>query len=226
MLNFRRREAEPSAAASPRTAEPATGPNARAQALLAMLGDSAKGMGLDGGAQGGSIPPEQLRQMARDLVAQVESREGSGRSKPSVPARPAPASATASVTDTASSPDPAPRRSLFSKPAPLTTSDPDPVAEVAISQAQVRHARFSMPAPIQPAARPQTASILLPKDDLRRLVTEGLDPSHPGREHPAIVALTLEGLPPLEQAAALRRLPRGQARGVHRALRLREAAGG
>ena len=39
-------------------------------------------------------------------------------------------------------------------------------------------------------------------------------------EHPAIVAITLVGRPALEQAAALRALPRGQARAVHRALRM------
>jgi hypothetical protein len=44
------------------------------------------------------------------------------------------------------------------------------------------------------------------------------------------VAFSLAGRPPLAQAAALRALPRGQARAVHRALRLvaeaRAPAGG
>jgi hypothetical protein len=38
-------------------------------------------------------------------------------------------------------------------------------------------------------------------------------------EHPSVVALALSGRKTLDQAAALRRLPRAEQRAVHRALR-------
>ena len=59
-------------------------------------------------------------------------------------------------------------------------------------------------------------------DQVRKLALQGVTLGQ--AEHPAIVALTLQARPPLEQAVALRALPRGQARAVHRALRMLERA--
>ncbi|MGB3407631.1 MAG: hypothetical protein WBA67_09060 [Jannaschia sp.] len=228
MLNFRRRPAEQTDARKAEAPRAAASPADKAQALLALLGDDARGMGLATKATpGADIPPEHLRRMARDLIAQVEaqSRKPQRKSAP-------PDSATAR-RDSHIADDPE-RRQVFSRAAPLAlqadppVAMPPPVASTApvasqAPQSLAKTAASPVPTPLS-YIEPPSPPVMLTAAEVRRLVAEGFDPATPGREHPAIVALTLQGRAPLQQAAALRLLPRGQVRGVHRALRLLETS--
>ena len=222
MLNFRRKPApvdrvEPKAA----KAGPAPATNAdKARALIAML---------ENGGDGASVPSERLRDWARDLVNTVERRPG--QTQPPRTASPAAREAAA------------PAR-LFSTAPPVLTEGPP----VAVPQsAPAAHApdavpacepvsrtatagRLTLTAPMphaeKPAARSAVPSVppVHAPADIRRLVDATVDPGSVAGEHPAVIAMTLAGKPPLEQAGALRRLPTGQIRAVHRALRQIESA--
>lgn len=218
MLRFRKSDAK----AAPVAPSPAgSTPADKAQALLALLGDDARKMGLGGAAQsasGAEFSQDHLRRMARELIAQVEGQGSTPKPKAAPPPEVVRPAAPASEESE--------RRHVFSRAAPLA-----PVPAIR------PQARTEAPPATMPGARPQIVSAMptpmaparvvrpIPihsAQEVRRLVRDGYDHSAPGREHAAIVALTLEGKPPLEQAAALRQLPRGQIRGVHRALRLLE----
>ncbi|UWQ18446.1 hypothetical protein [Jannaschia sp. M317] len=205
---------------------PARTPAEKAQALLALLGEEAGAIGVRGTPPGAPISDDHLRRMARDLISQVEAR----------PPKTTPAEA-------ATDPGPGPKRTLFRNPAPLAQPMPETASAPRAARAPApedspamparadltpprpeRQARLSVPRPFAPPAEVARPAPVLPMSEVRRLIAEGVDAEAPGREHPAVVALTLDGLPPLEQAAALRRLPRGQVRAVHRALRLLEMA--
>ncbi|WP_179380984.1 hypothetical protein [Jannaschia marina] len=170
----------------------------KARALIAMLEPGEK--------QAAAHSPEQLRAWARDLIRTVE---GSGRG-----------------AGTVSPPSPKPKRhALFSKAAPTLTAPP---AAAPTRPEPVRPraaARMTLAAPVQhepvAAAAPD---VRLPPADVRRIVEATVEPATLAREHPAVIAMTLIGKPTIEQAAALRRLPGGQVRAVHRALRQFEGA--
>ncbi|TFL18447.1 hypothetical protein [Jannaschia formosa] len=217
-------------------------PREAARALLSMLGE--------GGPAGGRVPEEQMRLLARDLIAQVEGR---------APARMPPA------TPSVPQPMPERRRKLFSRSAPLVAeaeapATPPPPAgpsmppddlRVATDRAgwippersqspetsAVRSRGAQMRAEQAPApsdlptsfaipdrrTRRTAPPAILPLGQVRKLALQGIELGE--TEHPAILALTLRGRPPLDQAVALRALPRGQARAVHRMLRMMEARG-
>ncbi len=189
-----------------------------------MLGDDAAALGLNRGAGGaGKLSDDRLRTLARDLIAQVEERGAKPAVRedgPSAAAKPA-AIHDESTADTSATPAPAQedrspvaRRSVFSSRAPLgrmrleAPSGPVPPVAMTLPQGQQAERRK---APIHSPA------------EVRRLIEEGLDGGRPAQEHPSVIALTLLDRAPLEQAAALRLLPRGQVRSVHRALRVLEA---
>lgn len=195
--------------------------NGKAQALLAMLGEDASALGFgEGAASGGAISDERLRSLARHLIAQVEQRKpGQGRLRPADKVPPLPESVPAAPKPNRIPDEPGVilRRSVFRSAAPLAQPEASPHAGGGSASPPVVMAVPSAPAH---AAR---IDPLHSESEVRRLIAEGLDPAVPGREHPAVIALTLADRPPLEQAAALRKLPRGQVRTVHRALRLLEA---
>ncbi|MEM9796296.1 MAG: hypothetical protein AAF919_07390 [Pseudomonadota bacterium] len=124
---------------------------------------------------------------------------------------------TARTADQPASPQARP--SLFSKRAPLTLSVPR-------GEAAAPRLTLSTPSGFTPDRLPAdvVASPALDKSRLKALVARTVKPHRLGAEHPAIVALTLDGLAPLDQATALRKLPHGQRRRIHRALRQIEAA--
>ena len=227
MMRFRRKTTEQPA--GPAVSAPSEGaaPIDRAQALLALLGEDARKIGLGGTTAGSAeIPQDRLRLLARDLIAQVEGQRAAqpGSKAPAPPV----ARAEPSPIDEGIG-----RRQLFSSPSPLSRraaqpeadraspaappAAPEPRIQAVVARPETMPTPMAQPRPAAPAAR------MLSADEVRRLVHEGYDPALSGAEHPAIVALTLEGKPPLQQAAALRELPRGQVRAVHRALRLLEA---
>lgn len=216
MLKFRR--AVPSFRSAPRVphpvtdAAPAPAPVTsnvqKARALITMLET--------GGGAG--VPADRLRDWARDLVETVERR----------PAAP-------DATDPKEQPRPA---RLFSNPAPVLTKPGAPLAPKPMqNQVPTPHAlpssaarpdrprRMTLTAPMPHSeaslARPAMPNVpaIHAMADVRKLVDGTADPGTLEREHPAVIALTLAGKPPLEQAACLRRLPGKQARAVHRALR-------
>jgi len=188
-----------------------------ARALLSMLGEGASG--------GEAVPDAQMRLLARDLLAQVE-----GRPPPEKPPGPEPERA------------PERRRKLFSRAKPLApppeaeAPQPEPVAAPSVAppsepgRAQVDPRQALAPselptsfaAPVRRTRRTPPVSILS-AGQVRKLAMQGIELGE--TEHPAVIALALRGRPPLEQAVALRALPRGQARAVHRALRMMEGRG-
>ena len=171
----------------------------KARALIAMLEGGA-------GKAKGDISEARLRDWARDLVETVEKS-----------ATPAPSRDPAPMTAPPPRADP-PR--LFTRAAPVLTAEPaaprPPAARLTLG-APMPHV------PATPASRPVARPAILSRDDVTKLVAATVDPASLSREHPAIVAMTLAGKPSLEQAAALRALPGGQMRAVHRALRQLEA---
>ena len=194
----------------PAAAPPPTDPSrAAARALLAMLGEG------QGGAQ--PAPDAEMRRMARDLLAQADAE--AGQAGPAAAAR---------------GPQVPPLRRVFSRAAPLA----GPAAPVARDEPEPAR---GMPAAAHPgpaadadpvlptalaataAVRPHRSPVLVPARV--RAILEAAGRPRQG-EHPIIVALGLEGRTPLAQAEALRAMPRGQARVVHRALRQLQAAAG
>lgn len=87
--------------------------------------------------------------------------------------------------------------------------------------------RLTLSAPVPHRVEPEVGAEdwRVPPSDLRRLVSETLDPSERAREHPVVAAIGLLGRPAREQAAELRALPTGHLRAVHRALRQLEQGG-
>lgn len=248
MLKFRR--AAPTAIrtepAPPRKATP-TAPaettNAgKARALLAMLEQ-----GSDASAAG--IEPERLRAWARDLVETVERRRAASESEGATPAAlepkarlfktPAPkmmpASGGAAVPDTAERPS-GPQIGAATAEVRPQNLPVQPVSAARLAAAAAFRLPEAAPTPaalsdlpvqhVTEGVRPSTevAPAMLTRMEVRRLIDATTDPETLAREHPAIIAMTLVGRSTLEQAAALRRLPGGQVRAVHRALRLMEGA--
>ncbi|SDY45067.1 hypothetical protein SAMN05444004_101472 [Jannaschia faecimaris] len=161
----------------------------KARALIAMLEK-----GHDGSAD---VPAERLRDWANDLIRTVEAE----RPKPSVA--------------------PAQRRRLFTKAPPkLTVAAPStrPVPE-----GQPSRLTLTAPTPHRSAPTMKPAPSLTPaiftQGDVRKVIATTIDPVTLAREHPAVIAMTLLGKPSMDQASALRSLPGGQVRAVHRALR-------
>jgi hypothetical protein len=150
------------------------------------------------GGDAPAVPEEELRRAAGALLAQVE-----GRPVPKPP-----------------EPNPEPRRRLFSRAAPLAAPEvPAPMPAQPLRESIQPEPEPSLPKALpEAAARRRPPPLTLPTASIRALVAQGL--AVPETEHPAIVALSLDGKPPLAQADALRALPRGQARSVHRALRM------
>lgn len=192
-----------------------TEPIDKAEALMALLGEDARKVGLATGGSmrpGPKIPEDRLRQMARQLIAQVEA--GQPRTEVA-PVPPAPAAPQPVASE---------RRRLFSQAAPLQA--PEPLAEQ-----PARKPAVARPVePVEPQGLPEGISVpsvpsreaTYPVDTIRKIVKDSARVQTISAEHPLIVAFTLEGRPSLDQAAALRRLPKGQVRSVHRALRLLE----
>ena len=188
----------------------------KARALLSIL-EPGKGAPSD-------VPPDRLRDWANELIRTVEGE------KAAAAAAPAPAAPVKPV-----------RRALFTKAPPTLSRPPERTppavpaapaprraAATPATSAPASRASLSAPLPHETEDRPaDTASITPPlfaAADVARIVEATLDSATLGREHPAIVAMTLLGKPTIEQAAALRTLPGGQVRAVHRALRQMEAA--
>ncbi len=192
---------------SPRsdTPPPAFVSNAeKARALIGMLEQ--------GGTASASVPPERLRDWAADLIRTVEG------ARAAAPATSAPAIGPARPGQPA--PGPA-RRSLFTNAPPrLAPATPVPAAPPP-RPAQTGRLTLTAPMPHRAVVDtvPAVETGVLTPAQVRRIVFETIEAGTLGREHPAIVALTLMGKPTLEQAAALRRLPGGQVRAVHRMLR-------
>ena len=221
MLKFRRPPSAPRIdPAPPRRAGPATTPasaNAeKARALMAVLEQ-----GGDGSAAG--VAPDRLRDWARDLVETVERR------RPATDAAAGPASAAA-----ASGPSrpvdvgTAPPARVFSTAAPVLNESRAETPPPPTRPAAAARFRLSAPSPLAPppaaASATSTPVAARPAAEVRALIAGTVDPSTLGDEHPAVIAMTLVGRPTLEQAATLRRLPGGQVRAVHRALRRLEDA--
>lgn len=168
------------------TAAPVTNAD-KARALIAMLEKK------EGAAD---VPPERLRDWARDLIRTVERET----------AKPAEA--------------PVVRRRLFTKAPPKLT--PPPVARATAENTPSR-LTLTAPMPHTPAtparSTPSIGQGVHAPEDVRKILDATLDPAALSREHPAIIAMTLLGKPSLEQASALRTLPGGQVRAVHKALR-------
>ncbi|GIT91642.1 hypothetical protein JANAI62_20990 [Jannaschia pagri] len=238
MLRFRRSTAtKPEETPSPDASRPDT-PKDRAQALLALLGEDGS-IDTQGGAA--PMPPERLRELARDLIAQVEAR--SGGSEPSGDeVRAAPPGAAPNPEpqeeDGTSPAHPLGTHRVFRSDAPLAFSevleqtapppDPQPVETPTQPAVEPTDDHVSLPEVLSPTPQPQAdqlapSSPLLSQDDVMRLVDGGIDRQAVSQEHSHIIALSLRNLPPLDQAAALRALPRGMVRAVHRAMRLIEA---
>ncbi|PWJ17405.1 hypothetical protein [Jannaschia seohaensis] len=149
--------------------------------------------------------------------------------------------------DPAPAPDPRPDRepTAVSAPEPPRVEAPPPerraplapASERRVAAPPVERAGWAYPATTAPSPqglpsrlvvstrsrRQAVAPVTLPLEQVRKLALQGIAMGE--AEHPAIIALTLQGQAPLEQAAALRALPRGQARAVHRALRMLGPAG-
>lgn len=178
---------------APGTAAPAraaSGNAEKARVLMSMI---------DGGGAMDHVPPERLRDWARDLVEAIEGDR---------PARPRSAP-----------PRPAPRR-LFTHPAPRLLV-PFPAARQAHEAAGASPANGAC----DPAPGPRRATSIpatLPGAEIARLLEKGRH-GNLGGEHPAVIAKLLADRPSRDQAAALRDLPGLQRRAVHRALRLQTA---
>ncbi|MCK0168243.1 hypothetical protein MWU52_11820 [Jannaschia sp. S6380] len=167
---------------------PSTGTARKARALLSMIEGR--------GDVPADVPPERLRDWARDLVETIER----GRADASPQARPA---------------KPAPR--LFTHGAPTLT-----MPETGSSGAEVRvpdKPAAASQAPTSGAGRTDVAKFVLPRVEVGEIIETRLDRDHLRGEHPAIIARTLIGRRSLDQAALLRTLPGPQMRAVHRALR-------
>ncbi|MEL6587069.1 MAG: hypothetical protein AAFY65_02645 [Pseudomonadota bacterium] len=221
MLRFRRNtgpdQAPQTAATSPRPArQQAEGPMGSrddALALLALLDKSS------GPSDQSAVSQDRMRDAARRLVAQIEASP----SKQSLPPKPTPEASADRGAGPADAPADAPAtggvRKLFSKAKPLAAPQPPSMP----ARAAPTPTPTTMPEPVEILDRPRR-SRLFARAEVRGLVREGLDRSAVQGEHPAIIALSLEGVAASEQARALRLLGRGQARAVHRALRLLEIA--
>ena len=196
----------------------------KARALLSIL-EPGKGAPSD-------VPPDRLRDWANELIRTVEGEKAAAAAAPApaAPVKPVRRALFTKAPPTLSRPPertppaaPAPRRAAAA-PAPA----PVRAAATPATSAPASRASLSAPLPHETEERPaDTASITPPlfaAADVARIVEATLDTAMLGREHPAIVAMTLLGKPTIEQAAALRTLPGGQVRAVHRALRQMEAA--
>lgn len=183
-------------------ADPATNAD-KARALIAMLEQ-----GRDAPTD---VPPDRLRDWARDLIRTVE-----GSAPAAAPSQPAAQR----------------RRRLFSadapKLAPTSPAAPPRAAPPAPQSAPTGRLTLTAPMPHSPEGPAKAASPALHSTfstaEVRKVVDATLDPATLGREHPAIIAMTLLGKPTLEQASALRSLAGGQVRAVHKALRQLEQA--
>lgn len=178
----------------PAAAQPVTNAE-KARALIAMLEP--------GNAAPAGVPPERLRDWASDLIRTVEGGKG--------PAADVPAPR---------------RRRLFTKAPPKLT--PEPAAEPARVRVESQPSRLTLTAPMPHTPAGPTASAhpsspsAYSAEDVRKIIDATIDPATLAREHPAIIAMTLLGKPSMEQAGALRNLPGGQVRAVHKALRQME----
>lgn len=209
----------------------------KARALLALLeaGDTSK------------VPPERLRDWASDLVRTVERQKADAKAQKAEAPAPRPreaetaprrasiAAAPPAVAPAKAAPEPKrepgqPRRSrLFRSSAPTLAQGTTPQsATPAIPAAPVRPALASqaahLPRPMTAVGRqshPQVVQVrpMPTRAQVRTMVNAAVNPATLPDEHPAVIALTLTGKPSIEQAKALRSLPGGKIRAVHRALR-------
>ncbi|MEM7487497.1 MAG: hypothetical protein AAF390_00070 [Pseudomonadota bacterium] len=195
---------------SPAVPTPAPGKgDARDQArtLLSLLESGAK-------TTDGAIPPERLRDLARDVIARVEAQGG----------RPPPAAPVARAPETPLMPS-TPRPTLFRNADPFGVAK---VARPAPTPAPVEEAD-ELPSPISSrVAQPQgqgdadgsghRVPWLRDRAAVRKLMEKAFRPEDAAAEHPAILALDLAGRPPREQAERLRQVPSGRVRATHRHL--------
>ena len=146
------------------------------------------------------------RLLAKEPEADRPRRAIFNAPAPSAPPAPKPAPAAGSV--------PKPAHHRAAEQAPAAIAEPVP------SERRTGRLQLDLPEPISP--RPARADLRPPV--LSRTEITALAQSVEARsgligEHPSVVALALSGRKTLDQAAALRRLPRAEQRAVHRALR-------
>ncbi len=209
MMRFRRASKETGSPAPSQDAAAVSNAE-KARALLAML---------DGNG-GATPPPDRLRAWARDLVNTVEQR------KAATPTAPGGAPRSAPAADVVQAPQPTayakPPARVFSKAAPLQAPPPAAPPPPAVTRQPSSRLTLTVPEPHVPRAPASEAPmppVRVAPAEMDKIMEQAINPADIGREHPAIIARTLAGKTSLEQAAALRRLPGGQVRAVHRALR-------
>ncbi|CTQ49082.1 hypothetical protein [Jannaschia donghaensis] len=165
----------------------------KARALIAMLEP--------GQAAPEGVSPERLRDWANDLIRTVE-----GEAPKAPPPR---------------------RRRLFTKAPPTLSTPVSPQPTGGTPTSPASRLNLTAPMPHRPQAQAgsgvSTDPSVFAAADVTRIVDATLDRATLAREHPAIIAMTLLGKPSMDQASALRSLPGGQVRAVHRALRQLEA---
>ena len=191
------RQAPSAAGSGPSRAE-------QARALLALL---------EPGGAAGPLPAGSLRGLARDLVASIEARDATAVSADAADADPVP--------------PPPPRPTLFSRLRPVTLTPPPspappPPERPEAGDRAALPGRLTLSAPLPHGAdrtAPPAPDGTIPPAEVRALVSATLEAGAAGAEHPAIAALDMLGRPTPEQAAAMRSLPAGYPKAVHRALR-------
>ncbi|WP_299843484.1 hypothetical protein [uncultured Jannaschia sp.] len=178
------------------------------------------------------------RQKADAKAQKAEAPAPRPRAAETAPPRAPVAAAPAAVAPAKAAPEPKrepgqPRRSrLFRSSAPTLAQGTAPQsATPAIPAAPVRPAPTApasqaphLPRPMTAVGRqsqPQAVQVrpMPTRAQVRAMVNAAVNPATLPDEHPAVIALTLTGKPSIEQAKALRSLPGGKVRAVHRALR-------
>ncbi|WP_299818285.1 hypothetical protein [uncultured Jannaschia sp.] len=158
----------------------------------------------------------------REPVASVAAAPATPAAAPKVSpaARPDPTLPQRSRLFRSSAPKLAPKAET-EVPRRAAPAKPDvPVRPVMAAPATASHLPHAMtPAPFRSQRHAVAVRSLPTRAEIRVMVTTAVTPATLSDEHPAVIAMTLFGKPSLEQAEALRGLPGGQARAVHRALR-------
>ncbi len=208
MLNFRRQPPAPRAEPAPRRAAAPISNAEKARALMTLLEP--------GGTGRATVSPERLRDWARDLVDTIERKQVPAVARSVTPGRtPAHASGVRTLFRSA------PPTLLPTAPAVGMASMRRDVSVPPAANGGAREPHDGAPSP----AASRTATIGHARIEVRRIIAAAVDPEAIDGEHPAVIAMTLQGRPSREQATTLGRLPGRQARAVHAALRRMEAAG-